>query len=248
MLLAGRKLHFKKAFLNDLKNQQWQRNIHALHKPLLIFHSPTDTVVDISNAGLIFGAALHPKSFVSLAGANHLLSRPQDSEYVGLLLAAWATKYLGELGVNPIASLAEEGEVVARIDKDHYRTEVYAGSHHLLADEPNDMGGTDAGPSPYGYLTSALGACTAITLRMYADHKQWPLESANVRLTHNKIHARDCAACETGGGRIDKFEREIELRGALSTEQKQRLLEIADKCPVHETLHSEVLIETRLRE
>ncbi|MGA9853131.1 MAG: alpha/beta fold hydrolase [Gammaproteobacteria bacterium] len=248
VLLAGRKFHFKKAFLDDLKTQRWQENIHALRKPLLIFHSPTDGTVDISNAGLIFAAALHPKSFVSLSGADHLLSRQEDSEYVGLLLAAWATKYLGELGVKPMPNLAEESEVVVQINRDHYRTEVYAGKHLLIADEPTDAGGTDTGPSPYGLLTGALGACTAITLRMYADRKQWPLETVTVHLKHDKIHASDCANCETKEGKIDKFEREIELVGTLSTEQKQRLLEIADRCPVHQTLHSEVLIETRLKQ
>jgi uncharacterized OsmC-like protein/alpha/beta superfamily hydrolase len=247
VMLAGRKFHFKQAFLDDLKTQQWQQNIHALRKPLLIFHSPTDTTVDISNAGLIFAAALHPKSFISLSGADHLLSRPEDSEYVGLLLAAWATKYLGELGIKPAASLTEEGEVVVHINKDHFRTEVHAGSHALLSDEPKDMGGTDAGPSPYGYLTAALGACTAITLRMYADRKQWPLEGVVVHLTHEKIHAQDCVDCESPSGKIDKIEREIELQGTLNAEQQQRLLEIADKCPVHRTLQAKVLIETRLK-
>ncbi|MGH8397955.1 MAG: OsmC family protein, partial [Gammaproteobacteria bacterium] len=141
-----------------------------------------------------------------------------------------------------------EGEVVVRINRDHYQTDVYTGAHQLVADEPRDVGGTDAGPSPYDFLTSALGTCTAITLRMYADRKQWPVETINVRLKHNKIHARDCADCETKEGKLDKFEREIELIGALSAEQKQRLLEIADRCPVHQTLHSEVVIETRLKQ
>lgn len=247
VLLAGRKLHFKKAFLDDLKNQHWQENIRQLRKPLLIFHSPTDAIVDIGNAGLIFAAALHPKSFVSLSGADHLLSRREDSEYVGLLLAAWASKYLGELGLQPAVSPAAEGEVVASIQRDRYRTELYAGAHALVADEPRDVGGTDSGPSPYGYLCAALGACTAITLRMYADRKQWPLEGVRVRLTHDKIHASDCAECETKQGKIDRFTRSIELQGALSAEQHQRLLEIADKCPVHRTLESEVRIETSLQ-
>lgn len=247
VLLAGRKLHFKKAFLDDLKNQHWQENIRQLRKPLLIFHSPTDAIVDIGNAGLIFAAALHPKSFVSLSGADHLLSRREDSEYVGLLLAAWASKYLGELGLQPAVSPAAEGEVVASIQRDRYRTELYAGAHALVADEPRDVGGTDSGPSPYGYLCAALGACTTITLRMYADRKQWPLEGVRVRLTHDKIHASDCAECETKQGKIDRFTRSIELQGALSAEQRQRLLEIADKCPVHRTLESEVRIETSLQ-
>lgn len=247
VLLAGRKLHFKKAFLDDLKNQHWQENIRQLRKPLLIFHSPTDAIVDIGNAGLIFAAALHPKSFVSLSGADHLLSRREDSEYVGLLLAAWASKYLGELGLQPAVSPAAEGEVVASIQRDRYRTELYAGAHALVADEPRDVGGTDSGPSPYGYLCAALGACTTITLRMYADRKQWPLEGVRVRLTHDKIHASDCAECETKQGKIDRFTRSIELQGTLSAEQRQRLLEIADKCPVHRTLESEVRIETSLQ-
>ncbi|MDE2069754.1 MAG: alpha/beta fold hydrolase [Gammaproteobacteria bacterium] len=247
VLLAGRKLHFKKAFLDDLKNQHWQENIRKLRKPLLIFHSPTDVIVDISNAGLIFAAALHPKSFVSLSGADHLLSRREDSEYVGLLLAAWASKYLGELDLQPAVSPAAEGEVVASIQRDRYHTELYAGVHALVADEPREVGGTDSGPSPYGYLCAALGACTAITLRMYADRKQWPLEGVRVRLTHSKIHAQDCAECETKQGKIDRFTRSIELQGALSAEQRQRLVEIADKCPVHRTLESEVRIETRLQ-
>lgn len=247
VLLAGRKLHFKKAFLDDLKNQHWQENIRKLRKPLLIFHSPTDALVNISNAGLIFAAALHPKSFVSLSGADHLLSRREDSEYVGLLLAAWASKYLGELGLPPAVSPAAEGEVVASIQRDRYHTELYAGAHALVADEPRDMGGMDSGPSPYGYLCAALGACTAITLRMYADRKQWPLDGVRVRLTHDKIHASDCAECETKQGKIDRFTRSIELQGALSAEQRQRLLEIADKCPVHRTLESEVHIETSLQ-
>ncbi|MDE2344976.1 MAG: alpha/beta fold hydrolase [Gammaproteobacteria bacterium] len=247
VLLAGRKFLFKKSFLEDLENQRWQENIHALRKPLLILHSPSDALVDISNAGLIFAAALHPKSFVALSGADHLLSRPQDSEYVGLLVAAWASKYLGELGIPAAVETAEESQVLAQIGRDHYRTEIIAGRHGLLADEPPDSGGGDLGPSPYGYLTSALGACTAITLRMYADHKNWPLEGVRVQLTHEKIHARDCENCDDKNSRIDRFERVIELQGALSPEQQQRLLEIADHCPVHRTLRSKVLIETRLK-
>jgi len=245
--LVGRKFRFKKAFLDDLPGHCSREKLRALRKALLIFHAPGDTTVDISNAGDIFGAALHPKSFVSLSGADHLLTREEDSEYVGKILGAWASKYLGELGMQPLQSPAAEGQVLARIGAEHYRTELWAGPHLLTADEPREAGGTDAGPSPYGLLTSALGACTAITLRMYADRKQWPVENITVRLKHDKIHASDCADCETKEGKIDVFEREIELEGKLSAEQRQRLLEIANKCPVHQTLHSEVKVETRLK-
>jgi putative redox protein len=248
VVLVGRKFRFKKAFLDDLANHCSREKLRTLRKALLIFHAPGDTTVDISNAGEIFSAALHPKSFVSLSGADHLLSREEDSEYVGVMLAAWASKYLGELGMKPLQSPAAEGQVIVRLGTEHYRTEVWAGPHMLTADEPRAQGGTDAGPSPYGLLSGALGACTAITLRMYADHKQWPLQSVTVRLKHDKVHAIDCADCETQHGKIDLFEREIELEGELSSEQRQRLLEIADRCPVHQTLHSEVKVETRLKQ
>lgn len=248
IMLAGRKFHFKKAFLDDLGTHNYQDDVRELRKPLLIFHSPVDNTVAVSNAGEIFAAALHPKSFIALNNADHLLSDPKDSEYVGLITAAWATKYLGELQLEPEKSPAAEGEVVVHINRDHYRSEVFAGSHALIADEPRDAGGTDAGPSPYGLLGSALGACTVITLRMYADRKQWPLEAVNVRIRHRKIHAEDCADCESKTGKIDYFERELELVGNLDAEQRQRLLAVADKCPVHNTLTSSSRIETRLTE
>ncbi|MGE5625510.1 MAG: alpha/beta fold hydrolase [Bacillota bacterium] len=244
--LVGRKFHFKKAFLDDLPQHPWREYVRALRKALLVFHSPADTTVDISNAAEIFTAALHPKSFVSLNEADHLLTRETDSEYVGLILGAWASKYLGELGMQPLASPAVGGEVVVHIGEEHYRSDVYAGPHMLTADEPKDAGGTDAGPDPYGLLTSALGACTAITLRMYADRKQWPLKGVKVHLTHNKVYAKDCADCEQKEGKLDQFERELTLDGDLSEEQRQRLLEIADKCPVHNTLESKSHIVTRL--
>lgn len=247
VMLAGRKFHFKKAFLDDLPKHECREYVRRLRKPLLIFHSPVDKTVDISNAAEIFSAALHPKSFIALNNADHLLSNQADSEYVGLIIAAWASKYLGELDLKPDKSPAAEGEVIVRMNREHYRADVFAGPHALIADEPLDQGGTDAGPSPYGYLSSALGACTAITLRMYADNKKLPLESINVRITHEKIHAEDCAECATRAGKIDRFEREIELIGELDSGQRQQLLDIAERCPVHRTLRSEVVIETRLK-
>lgn len=244
--LVGRKFHFKKAFLDDLAHHPWRENLRGLRKALLVFHSPADQTVDISNAAEIFTAALHPKSFVSLNEADHLLTKETDSEYVGLILGAWASKYLGELGMQPLESPAVGGEVVAHIGEERYRSDLYAGPHRLTADEPRAAGGTDSGPDPYGLLTSALGACTVITLRMYADRKQWPLKGVKVRLTHDKIYAKDCADCEKKEGKLDQFTRELTLEGDLSPEQRQRLLEIADKCPVHNTLESTSHIVTRL--
>ncbi len=246
--LVGRKFHFKKAFLDDLASHPWRDNLRTLRKALLVFHSPTDKTVDISNAADIFMAALHPKSFVSLNEADHLLTKETDSEYVGVILGAWASKYLGELGMQPLSSPAADGEVIAHIGEERYRSDIYAGPHMLVSDEPRDAGGTDTGTNPYGLLTAALGACTTITLRMYADHKKWPLKGVKVRLTHDKIYAKDCEECETKEGKVDSFERVLEFEGDLSAEQRQRLLEIADKCPVHNTLSHVSHIVTRLKE
>jgi len=247
--LVGRKFHFKKAFLDDLSQHPWRANLRGLRKALLVFHSPADKTVDISNAAEIFGAALHPKSFISLNEADHLLTRETDSEYVGLILGAWASKYLGELGMQPLSSPAVGGETLVRMGEDHYRCEIYVGPHHITGDEPRDSGGTDAGADPYGLLTAALGACTAITLRMYADRKQLPMKGLNVRLTHDKSYAADASACADGKQQVkmDVFTRELELEGDLSEEQRQRLLEIANKCPVHNTLEHVSKVDTRLK-
>ena len=248
VVLVGRTFHFKKAFLDDLANHPWRDNLRSLRKALLVFHSPTDQTVDISNAADIFTAALHPKSFVSLNGADHLLTKETDSEYVGLILGAWASRYLGELGMQPLSSPAVGGETVVRMGEDHYRCDVYVGPHHITADEPRESGGTDAGADPYGLLTAALGACTAITLRMYADRKQLPLKGLGVRLTHDKVYAQDASDCAEGKEvKMDRFTRELELEGDLSAEQRQRLLEIADKCPVHNTLEHTSKVETSLK-
>lgn len=246
--LAGRPFIFKRQFLEDICGRDWCGRLHELHKPLLIFHSPMDSTVDVSNAGEIFAHAVHPKSFVTLNEADHLLSRDEDSEYVGVILAAWVRKYLGELGHRPAHSPASEGEVVARIGSEGLRTEVFAGSHALISDEPRSVGGSDAGASPYGLLTAALGACTAMTLRMYAQAKRWPLVGVTVYLRHAKTHAKDCASCADKPARMDVIEREIALEGDLDADQRARLLEIADRCPVHRTLRSEVVIRTHLRE
>jgi putative redox protein len=247
--LAGRRFRVKKAFLDDLASRDSREAISTLGKALLVFHSPRDTTVDIENAAQIFMAAKHPKSFVSLDDADHLLTRKEDAAYVAAVLAAWAERYLGEpaaRAVRPITS-GEPGVVtVSETGNGKFSQSITAGRHQLRADEPPDVGGQDSGPSPYDLLLAGLGACTSMTLRMYAEHKQLPLERVTVRLRHDKVHARDCAECETRDGKIDRIDREIEVRGALDEAQRARLLEIADKCPVHRTLHAEVWVQTRL--
>ncbi len=241
--LAGRSFTVRKQFLDDLEETRMDETIRTLDRALLLFHSPIDQTVGIENAAHIFEAARHPKSFVSLDDADHLLSDPSDAEYIGVVLAAWARKYVET--EQPDEAL--EGQVLTRT-RGAYRTDVTAGRHTLVSDEPASVGGDDAGPTPYDLLLSALGSCTGMTLRMYADRKDWPLEEVTVRLTHEKIHAEDCDHCDTDEGKVDRIDREVELEGDLSEDQRRRLLEIANKCPVHRTLHSEVDVRSQLRE
>lgn len=247
--LAGRKFRLKKQFLDDLGQVRMQETIKHLGKPLVVFHSPQDEIVSIENARKIFEAARHPKSFISLDTADHLLSDRNDSIYVGSLLAAWAGKYLARSRPDQPPRDLSDNWIVARTGRKGYQTEIQVNEHSLIADEPIAVGGANTGPTPYGLLVAALGACTSMTLRMYADRKNWPLEAATVRLRHRKIHAADCEGCtERKDGKIDHIERELELTGELDAEQRQRLLEIADKCPVHRTLESRPVIATRLLE
>jgi uncharacterized OsmC-like protein/pimeloyl-ACP methyl ester carboxylesterase len=244
--LAGRPFHIKREFLDDIAEHGLMADVAKLHKALLIMHSPTDDTVGIDNATNIFLAAKHPKSFVSLSGADHLLSARRDSAYVADVIAAWAERY-----VDPVAAVsaaAAEGPrnvVVRETRASKFQQTVTSGPHQLLADEPVGAGGEDSGPGPYDLLLSALGACTSMTMRMYADRKSLPVERITVTLKHNKIHAEDCAECETREGLIDQIDRVIAIEGALDADQRKRLMEIADKCPVHRTLTSEVRILTR---
>ena len=214
--------------------------VAALGRPLLVMHAPEDAVVGVESAERLFAAARQPRSFVALDGADHGLSDPAAAARAAEVLAIWARRYAAGAASGPA-----QGQVVARNDRARYRTEIAADGFALVADEPASLGGGGAGPSPYDYLNAALGACTAMTLRMYADRKGWPLEEVAVRLGHRKIHAADCESCETKTGKIDRFEREIDLVGPLDAEQRARLLEIANKCPVHRTLESEVEVVTR---
>jgi uncharacterized OsmC-like protein/fermentation-respiration switch protein FrsA (DUF1100 family) len=243
-VLGGRPFRISRAFVDDLAEHRLLDRLADLHRALLIFHSPTDATVGIENAGRIFTAAKHPKSFVSLADADHLLSRRNDATYVANVIHAWAERYLDMPEVAPDLP-DESGTVVVReTRRGRFQQQVTVGRHHFLADEPADVGGLDSGPGPYDLVLAGLGACTAMTLRLYAERKGLPLERVIVELSHSRIHAADCETCETKEGMIDRIERTIALRGNLDAEQRERLLEIADKCPVHRTLTSEVDIRT----
>ncbi|NGP06562.1 alpha/beta fold hydrolase [Rhodococcus sp. 14C212] len=221
---------------------------HRLDTALLVMHSPTDDTVGIDHARQIFDAARHPKSFLSLDGADHLLTRPSDASFVASMLATWASRYLDENTPAQVRTAPASAEGVVEVSGNgatRFGQRITLGRHLITADEPAPVG-DDTGPSPYDLLLASLGACTSMTLRMYADRKQWPLENVTVSLRHSRIHAADCADCETRTGRLDKLERVIHLAGDLDEQQRQRLLEIADRCPVHRTLHSEIVVDTAL--
>ena len=222
--------------------------VAGLRKALLIMHSPTDDTVGIDNATRIFVAAKHPKSFVSLAGADHLLSNRRDSAYAADVIAAWASRYIDAAVTDQTADPGDRPrEVVVRETRNSkFQQTVTVGPHRLLADEPVAAGGEDTGPAPYDFLLAGLGACTSMTMRLYAERKSLPLERTTVTLRHSKIHAQDCAECETREGMLDQIDRVIAMEGPLDVEQRKRLMEIADKCPVHRTLTSEIRIVTEL--
>jgi putative redox protein len=246
--IGGRTFRIKKQFLDDLAEDSMRESIADLGKALLILHSPIDNVVGIDNATEIFVAAKHPKSFVSLDRADHLLSDEHDARYAGSVIASWASKYVGAPDDDLEQRELGDNCIVARTGRSGYRTEILANGHACVADEPESVGGTDTGPSPYELLAAALGACTTMTLRMYADRKEWPLHAVEARLEHSKIHCEDCGDAENPRSRIDHFQREITLEGPLDEDQRRRLLEIADRCPVHRTLHSTVQVTTTLNE
>ncbi|MDJ0927018.1 MAG: alpha/beta fold hydrolase [Gammaproteobacteria bacterium] len=239
--IAGRPFRLSKSFLDDLLVEP--PALQDLNRALLVMHSPVDTIVGIDNASEIFLDARHPKSFVSLDSADHLLGNPQDSAYAAGVIAAWADRYLPATA----AAAGRSGETVTAVTgAGSFRTAIDAAGHSLIADEPASVGGEDTGPTPYGLLSAALAACTSMTLQMYARRKKILLDEAAVSIRHEKIHADDCESCESSSGRIDRFDKEIRLTGELTSEQRARMLEIADMCPVHRTLHSEVEVRSKL--
>ncbi len=245
--LAGRDLTIRRQFLDDISAASLSDALPRLGAALLVLHAPRDNVVGIENAQAIFVAAKHPKSFVSLDDADHLLTREADAEYVADLISSWSARYL-DLAPEPMRPDAPEGVVrVAESEASGFRQDITVNNRHqLVADEPVEMGGTDLGPSPYQLLSAALGACTAMTIRLYARRKGMPLAHVACDVTHDRCHTEDCEDCDKSQSKVDVFSRTIHLRGDLSEDQRAALLAIADKCPVHKTLHGQAIIRSAL--
>ena len=245
--IGGREFTIKKQFLDDLQGQEHIPVIKNLGKALLVMHSPQDKIVGIENAANIYKLAKHPKSYITLDGADHMLTNKEDAHYAGNVIASWVKRYIE---FPKIEKLATDKQVVVRLEGDDYTTEIQADEHSLIADEPISFGGNDFGMSPYELLNASLGACTAMTLKMYARRKKWPLEDVLVHLSYSKTqkYEEHKSSPEKSTSRIDRFERELELVGELSQDQKRRLLEIANKCPVHRTIASPSEFATKLVE
>ncbi|ANH60914.1 bifunctional alpha/beta hydrolase/OsmC family protein [Dokdonia donghaensis] len=244
--LAGRDFTFKKQFIDNLEENSCVEAARNLHEALLILHSPQDATVSIKNAEEIYHAAHHPKSFVTLDGSEHLLIDKENAAYVGKIIAGWAARYIPQ----PVQeTIKTTFQVVASLDEeDGFTTLLKLGNHHMKADEPVRVGGNDYGPTPYELLAGSLSACTAMTIQMYTKRKKWVIENVEVHTSYSKTHAQDCVACEDNpSAKIDTFHREIKITSDLDEKQLNRLLQIADKCPVHKTLHSETQVITTLR-
>ncbi|MEM1045172.1 MAG: bifunctional alpha/beta hydrolase/OsmC family protein [Pseudomonadota bacterium] len=252
--LAGRNFTIRKQFLDDLATQTVRDRVAAMKKALMVLHAPFDNTVGIDNAGAIFTAAKHPKSFISLDNADHLLSDKADAHYAANVIAAWASRYIDTDTDKAVSTGGEVPEGVVRVTETGagtFQNSIVSGRHHLLADEPRDVGGLDTGPSPYDYLSVALGACTTMTLRLYANHKKLPVTGISVDVMHGKVHAADCTDCadeiRERNGKVDRFERVIAIEGDIEPDVRARMLEIADRCPVHRTLEAGAAVVTRGR-
>ena len=241
--IGGQIFTIKKHFLDDLRSKNMYDIVKNLDKALLVLHSPQDTVVEIKNAAKIYHAAMHPKSFVTLNDADHMLTNKNDAFYVGNMIATWAKRYI-ELPIT--VKLQTHKQVVARLGGSGFTTDIMAGRHGMIADESEDLGGADFGPSPYEMLNASLGACTVMTLQMYARRKKWDLQEVKVHLSFTRSYKDDCEHCDHSDRRLDVFDREIEVSGDLDNAQISRLLEIANKCPVHRTLEASAEVRTKL--
>lgn len=242
--LAGRPFAIHDQFISDLETYPMTERLAKLRKALLVFHSPLDETVSVGQATQIFSAAKHPKSFVSLDGVDHLVSRVEDAQYIATTIAAWAKRYLPKSLPESRPEVAG-GEVFIGEGNQRFLRDVHTDNHSWVADEPKRMGGDNLGPDPYEHLLAALGTCTSMTIRMYANRKQWPLDDVQIRLSHSREHGADCEGCEDLGSKVDVLSRSIRLEGQLDASQRARLIEIADRCPVHRTLEGPLEIVTR---
>ncbi len=244
--IGGRPFTLSQEFVKDLESQNLLDVLKKMRKAFLFMHSPQDLIVEISNAADLYQVAFHPKSFVSLDGADHLLSDENDSRYAGEIISTWSKRYLPtEVSENDVKG----HQVKVRLAGESYTSEVLTPFHHLLADEPESLGGRNLGPTPYDLLMASLGACTAMTLKMYANRKGWDLEEINVFLHHEKVHHQDSLDVEDKKeSKISKFTRVLQIKGEMTEEMREKLLEIADKCPVHKTLHDPIEVETRFKD
>lgn len=246
--LAGRSFKVRCAFVEDAMGHRLTDRVSKLAKALLVMHAPRDAVVGIDNASQIFLAAKHPKSFVSLDDADHLLSDANAATYAARVIGAWASKYVPDTPFEPVDETV--GVLVHETGQGTYQNAIAVGRHRLIADEPVAAGGLDSGPTPYDYLAIALAACTAMTLRVYAKHKNLALGRVSVAIRHGKVAAQHCSDCgaaaEGREGRIDRFERAIAVEGDIDDALRDKLIEIADKCPVHRTLESAAAVVTTL--
>ena len=247
--LGGRPFTIKKQFIDDVTETSVLKKLRSSRKPLLICHSPIDNVVSIDNAEKIYQAAKHPKSFVSLDGADHLLSEKDDAAFVSAVVASWAARYLGLFENEksaPTPNADHHGGVTVTERNKVFTQDIVAGPHQLVADEPQSAGGDDLGVTPYDLLLAALGACTSMTLRMYANKKGLDVNNIQVKLQHNRIDAADCETCEDQPGKVDQIRRLIRIDGDITEAQRKRMLEIASMCPVHRTLHNQKQITSEL--
>ncbi|MEO1748275.1 MAG: alpha/beta fold hydrolase [Pseudomonadota bacterium] len=250
VLLAGRKFRIGKGFIEAARSTALDEKISKLRASLLVLHSPIDNTVGIDNATRIFSAAKHPKSFVSLGTADHLLTKDEDATFAAEMISAWASRLLPKEGVETSSADHLEHVRVAETRASKFQNTVQVRSHRFFADEPPAVGGADTGPTPYDFLSAALGACTSMTLRMYADFKKLELGKVTVDVSHEKVHAKDCSDCAhesaTPSGKIDRFERVISVEGEVPPELSDKLVEIANKCPVHRTLEAQATVITRV--
>jgi putative redox protein len=240
--IGGRYFRISDQLLKDLETRDLPSFLKNLRKPVLILHSPQDEIVEIENARSLYNAAWHPKSFISMDGADHLLSNKKDAAYAGAMISEWVKRYI----VIEEKVIPGSGNQVLAFNDEGYTVELKAGKHILRSDEPESVGGNDFGPDPYSLLLSALGSCTAMTIRMYANRKGWDVDSVSVHLDHSKVYSDDCDGCESSASKIDKIEKQIRITGNLDEKQINRMMEISEKCPVHKTLNNTVVIETAL--